>query len=106
MKNLKIFIKKHALAIGACATTIVFLGFWIVFASGLTTIGENVVISGELTADNNTLSNCEWTAATCDDAVSCPAGKFVVGVQRHTGLSLCGVDPNHWYQQSVYCCNL
>jgi hypothetical protein len=106
MKNIKIFIKKYSLAIGSCVITMMFLGIWFVFATGVTTIGTNIVIQGDLTANNNTLSNCAWTTATCDASVTYSTGKFVVGVQRHTGEALCGVAPSHWYQQSIYCCNL
>ena len=69
-------------------------------------IDGSLLITGEITADNNTLSNCAWTTPTCDDAVTCPAGKIAAGSQRHTGNALCGVDPTRWYEQSVYCCNL
>jgi hypothetical protein len=73
--------------------------------SGELTVGALTVV-GTITAEALGLSNCDWTSATCDNSATCPAHKFVAGIQRHTGETLCGTAPTQWYQQSIYCCNL
>lgn len=73
--------------------------------TGGLTVGT-LTVTGNLTATALELSNCAWTAATCNDSATCPAHKLVAGIQRHTGLTICGTAPKQWYQQSIYCCNL
>jgi hypothetical protein len=73
--------------------------------TGGLTVGT-LTVTGEITAEALGLSNCAWTAATCDASATCPAHKLVAGIQRHTGSAKCGTAPTEWYQQSIYCCNL
>lgn len=65
-----------------------------------------LIIQGNISSPGNQKENCTWTSWTCDSAQTCPAGKFVAGVERYTTGTLCGTAPTQWYQMRLYCCDL
>ncbi len=73
---------------------------------GTATPAATLHVVGNISAPTNTPDNCAWTTATCNYSQTCPSYKFVVGVQRHVDLALCGSAPKQYYYMSLYCCEI
>ena len=139
MRKILNFILKRKITIAICVLLIVFgFGWWVwaattigenVNVAGSLSMGGIEVITSSRALQNVTAaagiitsgtfdaariptltpSNCAWTAETCDDDISCPGSRVMIGVKRHTDtvqFPLCGTAPNQWYRMSIRCCEV
>jgi len=74
----------------------------------ITVADSTATFSGNIVATANNHGTCAWQAFTCNDAMACPDGYFMVSAERNAngGGALCGTAGRQWYQMRIQCCQL
>lgn len=71
---------------------------------GTTSPTAPLTVVGNIIASSNVPDGCAWRADTCNNGDTCGTNQFMVGVERMTGMALCGVAPTQWYRMRLNCC--
>jgi hypothetical protein len=76
---------------------------------GTATPGTALHVVGDIYASSNAHGDCTTMAWDCASYLACPAGTFMVRVDRGvtgTGQVLCGTEPTQWYKMQIECCKI